>query len=344
MKDFKKIFSKFGLTFQDESAGGQITGRSVFMICLVAILFMMAVTVIVFFAAVKGSEEVLVPNVTGLPLEEGLLEMQVRELYPKIQLRYSDLPGDEGMILEQNPIAGTIVKASRRIDLVVSRGVVVNEIEDYTGMKIEDLRIKLQTLFSGSRTLITIGDPLYKADESEAGTILSQNPPPGTQISQPVELELVVSRGPSYEQTRVPNLAGLSVTEILAQMSRSKIAFDFTSRVATDEEVASGKAGTIVSQDTSKEFVPNYSRLTAEFAFPSQPVDDNIYGIFTTNLPAYPYALNMQVKVIYPDGQENTLTSFAHPGGRLTVPYALPKNSQLILMVEDREMAKITVQ
>lgn len=344
MKDFKKIFSKFGFTFQNESAEGQITGRSVFMICLVAILFMMAITVIVFFAAVKGSEEVLVPNVTGLSLEEGLLEMQVRELYPKIQLRYSDLPGDEGMILEQNPIAGTIVKASRRIDLVVSRGVVVNQIEDYTGMKIEDLRIKLQTLFSGSRTLITIGDPLYRADESEAGTILSQNPPPGTQISQPVELELVVSRGPSYEQTRVPNLVGLSVTEILAQMSRSKIAFDFTSRVATDEELSTGKAGTIVSQDTSKEFVPNFARVTAEFALPSKPVNDNIYGIFTTNLPAYPYALNMQVKVIYPDGQEGTLTSFAHPGGKLTVPYALPKNSQLILMVENRETAKTTVQ
>lgn len=47
--------------------------------------------------------------------------MQVKELYPKIQLRYSDVPGDKGMILEQNPVAGTIVKASRRIDLVVSR-------------------------------------------------------------------------------------------------------------------------------------------------------------------------------------------------------------------------------
>ena len=344
MKNFKKKFPKFGFTFQGESADGQITGKSIFLICFVAILFMMAVTVIVFFLAVKGSEEVLVPNVTGLPLEEGLLEMQVRELYPKIQLRYSDLPGDEGLILEQDPVAGTIVKASRRIDLVVSRGVVVNEIEDYTGMKIEDLRIKLQTLFSGSRTLITISEPMYKADESEAGTILSQNPPPGTQISQPVELELVVSRGPSYEQTRVPNLAGLSVTEILAQMSRSKITFDFTSRVATDEEIAAGKSGTIVSQDTSKEFVPNFTRLAAEFAFPLEPVTDNVYGIFTTTLPAYPYALNMQVKVIYPDGQESTLTSFAHPGGKLTVPYALPKNSQLILVVEGRETAKTTVR
>lgn len=344
MKERKKIFSKLGFSLQPQGEGGQPTGSSLFFICLTAILMMMAITTIVFFVAVKGPEEVLVPNVTGLPLEEGLLEMQVKELYPKIQLRYSDVPGDKGMILEQEPVAGTIVKASRRINLVVSRGVVLNQVDDYTGMKLDDLRIKLQTLFSGSRPLITIAEPLYKADQSEAGTILAQNPPPGTQISQPVELELVVSRGPSYEQTRVPNLVGMTVQEILAQMSRSKIAFDFSARTATQEESDEGKAGTVVSQAASGEFIPNYGRLAAEFAFPTAPVNGNSYGIFTVQLPAYPYALNMQVQAVTPDGNRSTLTSFSHPGGQLTVPYALPKNSQLILLVEGRETARTQVQ
>ncbi|MBQ7367984.1 MAG: PASTA domain-containing protein [Spirochaetaceae bacterium] len=344
MNKTKNIFSKLRFSLQPGEEGGQLTGSTLFFICLTAILLMMAITAIVFFVAVKGSEEVLVPNVIGLPLEEGLLEMQVKELYPKIQLRYSDVPGDEGMILEQNPVAGTIVKASRRIDLVVSRGVVVDQIEDYTGMKLDDLRIKLQTLFSGTRTLITIAEPLYKADQSEAGTILSQNPPPGTQISQPVELELVVSRGPSYEQTRVPNLVGMTVQEILAQMSRSKIAFNFSARPATQEETAEGKAGTIVTQAASGEFIPNYGRLAAEFAFPTAPVNGNSYGIFTLQLPAYPYALNMEVRAVTPNGTQTTLTSFTHPGGQLTVPYALPKNSQLILLVEGRETARAQVQ
>ena len=344
MKDFKKKILNLGFSVQSNGEESQISGKSLFLICLTAILFMMAVTVIVFFVAVKGSEEVLVPNVTGLQLEEGLLEMQVRELYPKIQLRYSDVPGDEGMILEQDPVAGTIVKASRHIDLVVSRGVIVNQVEDYTGMKLDDLRIKLQTLFSGNRTLITIAEPLYKADDSEAGTILGQNPPPGTQISQPVELELVVSRGPSYEQTRVPNLIGMTVQEMLAQMSRTKIAFDFTARSATTEEVAAGKEGTIVAQATSREFVPNHSRLSVDFAFPTKPVNGDTHGIFTVQLPAYPYALNMQVQAVKSDGSTSTLTSFSHPGGQLTVPYALPKGTQLILLVEGRETAKAQVQ
>ena len=344
MGDFKKKLLNLGFSMQSNGESNQLSSKALFLICLTVIFLMMAVTVIVFFVAVKGPEEVLVPNVAGLQLEEGLLEMQVRELYPKIQLRYSDVPGNEGMILEQEPVAGTIVKASRRINLVVSRGVVVNQIEDYTGMKLDDLRIKLQTLFSGSRTLITIGEPLYKADNSEAGTILGQNPPPGTQISQPVELELVVSRGPSYEQTRVPSLVGMTVQEILAQMSRSKIAFDFTARPATEEEVAAGKEGKIVSQASSKEYVANFSHLSAEFAFPSKPVNGNTYGIFTVQLPVYPYALNMQVQAVKADGSASTLTSFSHPGGLLTVPYALPKGTQLILLVEGRETAKAQVK
>lgn len=258
MNKTKNIFSKLRFSLQPEEADGQPTGRTLFFLCLTAILLMMAIMAIVFFVAVKGSEEVL-------------LEMQVKELYPKIQLRYSDVPGDKGMILEQNPVAGTIVKASRRIDLVVSRG-------------------------------------------------------------------------PSYEQTRVPNLVGMTVQEILAQMSRSKIAFNFSARPATQDETADGKAGTVVTQGASGEFIPNYGRLAAEFGFPTTLVNGNSYGIFTLQLPAYPYALNMEVRAVTPNGTQTTLTSFSHPGGQLTVPYALPKNSQLILLVEGRETARAQVQ
>ena len=91
MGDFKKKLLNVGFSMQSNGESDQLSSKALFLICLTVIFLMMAVTVIVFFVAVKGPEEVLVPNVTGLQLEEGLLEMQVRELYPKIQLRYSDV-------------------------------------------------------------------------------------------------------------------------------------------------------------------------------------------------------------------------------------------------------------
>ena len=51
-----------------------------------------------------------------------------------------------------------------------------------------------------------------------------------------------------------------------------------------------------------------------------------------------------QVQAVKSDGSTSTLTSFSHPGGLLTVPYAVPKGTQLILLVEGRETAKAQVQ
>ena len=64
-------------------------------VCVAAFLIVVMAAVATFFATVKGPEQVLVPNVVGKQLEDALLEMQVKELYPKINLRYSDVPGDE---------------------------------------------------------------------------------------------------------------------------------------------------------------------------------------------------------------------------------------------------------
>ncbi len=345
MKPIKDFFSKLRVSFSDGMGSLQSTGKFLVLTCLGSLVLMGAICVAVFFIAVKGPEEVLVPDVVGKPLADGLLEMQVKELFPKIQLRYSNTPGDEGLILEQNPPAGSIVKASRYMNLVVSRGVVIDQVEDYIGMNLDDLRIKLQTLFSGStKPLIVLDEPMYKADAAEAGTILDQEPVAGTQISQPVTVKLVVSRGPAYEKTRVPNLLGMSVNDVLTQMARSKIIFDFTASYEPAVGDGAEKTGIIVSQQKSDEFITNYARISAEFRLPSQQVNGNMYGIFATTLQHYPYPLSMKLEAISPDGEQYTLVSFSHPGGSLTIPYAVPAGTNLVLFVENRETAKLKVQ
>ena len=207
------------ISAEEDMKALSVGGRPFVFILLGAFILMICACAAAFFITVKGAEEVLVPNVEGKDLASALLEMQIKELYPRIQLRYSESPGDEGTILSQEPAAGSIVKAGRRINLVVSRGVIIDQVEDYVGQKFDDVQLRIQTLFSGtSRTLITIGAPQYKADASEAGTILEQDPPAGTDISEPIVLRLIVSRGPSYEQTRVPSIVGMSVNDVLTQI------------------------------------------------------------------------------------------------------------------------------
>jgi beta-lactam-binding protein with PASTA domain len=322
--EIKNSFEKF--------ANGKFFFITIFAsLCITAL-----VCVAVFFAFVNRPEQVLVPNVVGKQLTTALLEMQVKELYPKLQLRYSDAPDDKGLVLEQNPAQGSIVKAGRRITLVVSRGGIVDTVEDYIGQQYVDVQVKLQVLFSGAaRPLITLAEPSYTADISEPGTILAQEPPAGTPISDPVAVKLVVSRGSQFDETTVPHLVGMTVTDVLRQMERSKIIFDFTARLAG----AGDRAGTVVSQEESSPNAPNYTRVKAEFALPENALGGNIYGIFSADVANFPYPVPVQLVAKSPAGQSTTLVAFDHPGGHITIPYAMPARSELTLIAAGRTVA-----
>ena len=338
-KNKKKVSVKLG--FSDSYDNFQKSIPAFLAICLCAFALMCFAAFAIFFMNVKGPEKVLVPNVVGKNLEDALLEMQVKELYPKISLRYSDIPGDEGTILDQSPDAGAIVKGYSRVSLVVSRGVIVDKVDEYTGMNIEDLRMKLQTLFAGqTKPLIVLAEPEYKPDVSDAGTILEQDPPAGTKISEPVTVQLVVSRGPNYENTKAPYLIGQTVNDLLQIITRSKLVFDITSHKASDNE----KPGTVVDQQAfDSEFVPNYTRVTLEMAMPEGEYNDNLYGIYQEKVPDYPYPVPMKVEAYPAEGNSYTLLSFSHPGGNVTIPYAVPKGTRLELTVVNKVVSKKTV-
>ena len=112
------------------------------------VVFVGLIAVLVFFINVQGAEQTMAPDVTGRDLTTALLELQVKELYPRINLRYTQSSADKGLILEQNPLPGTIVRAGRRIQLTVSQGAVINTIENYLGRNVEEVRIDLQTIIA----------------------------------------------------------------------------------------------------------------------------------------------------------------------------------------------------
>lgn len=309
--------------------------------CLAAIFVMMMICFAVFFMNLKGAEKVLVPNVVGKKWDEAFIEMQTKELYPKINLRYSDSPNDEGMIIEQSPKAGAIVKGYSRITLVISRGVIIDAVGSYVGKNITEVQMNLQTIFAGqTKPLITLASPTYKPDVSDAGTILEQDPPEGSKISQPVTVKLVVSSGPNYENTKRPYVIGQSINDLVQTIARSKIVFDITSHIATEQE----KPGTVVDQQRiENEYVPNYSRVTVEMAMP-QNTEETVYGIFQEKLSNYPYPVPMKLDAYPAEGASYTIVSFNHTGGNLTIPYELPRGTTLVLTVSDKVAARKVIE
>ena len=334
-----------GINFDLSSIEDYVTNHLRTFIFTVAalVVFVGIIAVSVFFIAVRGAEQTMVPNVTGKELTEALLELQLKELYPRLQLRYSQTSTDKGYILEQDPRPGTIVKAGRRIRLVVSQGVIINKVENFIGRGINDVRMDLQTIYmsSGGVPLLTINEPLiYDFSSENPGTILAQKPEAGEDISGPMTIEFVVSKGRENASVTVPQLTGLEISKALELISGSGINFIFSAREKRGDE----KGGTVVSQtppaDTT---VPMDTLVQLTVTNPDSLENNEIFNIFRYSIPANPYPLEVRLEALLPTGERIRLFTVNYTGGDFTVPYKLPAGTTLVLSMLNRELYRETV-
>lgn len=311
-------------------------------VVLVSLVILMAVSgIIAFFLTLRGAEQTLVPNVVNLELSAALVKLQEKELYPRITLRFSSDAESDGKILEQEPLPGAIVKAGRRIALVVSRGAAQDTVGNYIGQNLEEVKSHLQTLFGSTRQLVTVKDPpVYLFDKSPAGTILEQSPSAGTDLSGSAQLVFVVSRGPERAKVKVPDLIGLPLTEATLLIEKSNIAFKFTIRPTEGLE----QPGTVVAQlPEAGTLLDSASPVSLVFGAPAQ-AEGIVAGMFSYTLPQYPYPLRVILYAESPTKARIPLISVDHAGGLFTLPYALPEKSVLELQVLSRVVARVEVR
>ena len=314
-----------------------------FSLAAVLLIFMGVVAAAIFLFALRGAEQTLVPEVRGKELAEALLDLQVKELYPRIQLRYSQSSRDRGIILEQEPAAGAIVKAGRRVRLVVSQGVMINRVENFIGRNIDEVRTELQTFVASSGSpLLTLKEPLmFDFSPSPPGTILRQKPEAGTDISGPMSLEFVVSQGPENTLITVPQLTGLSLPAALELIARTGILFEFSLR-----EIREGEQGEMVvyQNPAAGVSVTANTQVNLVVNTPEELARNEIFALFSYTIPRNPYPLPVYLEALLPTGERIRLISVDFPGGNFTVPYRLPVNSVLILSRMNREIFRRDVK
>jgi len=315
--------------------------RTFVLFAILMFVVMIIFAVFVFFLTLKGEERTMVPDVRRMDLADALVKMQERELYPRLTLRFTDNPLDRNLVLDQSPPPGSIVKAGRRINLVVSRGAVLDKIEDYRGRNIDDLRLYLQGLSTTAKGLLSIREPpLYMFDTSAPGTILDQNPKPGTEISGPTILDLVVSKGPEAKDIAMPSLLGLTMGEAASRAATIPLIFSYKMRAAHNKEVP----GTVVEQsEPADKNLKQFDRVQITIAAPAARKGYTA-GVFEYTLPEYPYAVPVSLDAIAPNGTRTTLYSVKHPGGAFSAPFSVQNGSVLVLMVSGAEVTRKEVK
>jgi beta-lactam-binding protein with PASTA domain len=316
-----------------------MTGKTFVLMAFCTSIFAVFVGSAVFFIAVHGAEQTMTPDVVGEDVISALLKLQEKELYPRLQMRSSQ--EKRGLILEQEPVAGALVKAGRRVRLVVSQGVVLNAIEDYRGRSIDDVKAELQTLFASTDfPLLSIKEPVMAQPSKEpAGTILEQKPEPGTSVSSAVVLEFVVSKGEENVTMKTPNFIGLPLEACIEQINKTGVDFIFTARPAQVGE----KAGVITAQTPEPGIETEVStRIKLTLAEP-ETKEGETFGLFTYALPKNAYPIRIEISAVTPEGGKFSLLKTNFLGGDLAVPYKTPIGSALTLSMLDRELFRKTV-
>jgi len=285
----------------------------------------------------RGPDEVLVPNVvtseqTTSDLTSAVQKLQEKGLNAWIQMKASSTY-PRGIVMEQRPRPGAVVKAGRTIMLTVSSGSVVESVGNYVGKFLSSLKLELQELFSsGVEPLIQIREPvMYVYNDLPAETILEQSPEPGTEVreNEVTYLDLVVSKGPRGEVFELPDYQGRPFRDVIQAVAAEGIVFVVEARPAEEGE----RSGVVVEQEPEPgEELDEGETISLTMTEPRVSAEEEEFGIFSVELPRYPIVVRIELFEQLED-ESRLILAMQHPGGPITIPYVKSLDSRLVFMV-----------
>jgi serine/threonine-protein kinase len=135
----------------------------------------------------KGPKPVAIPNVVGSPFESA--ESQLRGLGFAVASEEVESDEPAGVVVGQNPAAGTQAAKGSAVTLQVSAGPQTSQIPDVTSQQEAAATAQLQA--SGFEVQVV---EEIVADENFDGLVLSQDPEGGTEAEEGTTVVIVVGR------------------------------------------------------------------------------------------------------------------------------------------------------
>lgn len=185
--------------------------------------------------------EAKVPPVVGMKVEDAESLLKERGLSVKISRQnHKSVPRDQ--VISQEPEANSVVKRTRTVVLLVSKGPDLVELPDVTEISYDDARLMLIS------TEFQVEAPEYIHHPTiDEGKVVEQEPRGKTDAPRGSRVKLKVSKGPQPQVLKVPSLIGLSQEEARAKLSGMGLTL-------TEAEVQSSQeylTGQIIAQDPS---------------------------------------------------------------------------------------------
>jgi eukaryotic-like serine/threonine-protein kinase len=155
------------------------------------LLLLLGIFTITVLPDLLSPKDVRIPDISGMELEEAIAKLEASGLKAGEEEEIPDDEIEEGRVIKTSPEAESTVKENTSVKIFVSTGKEKIELEDYVDRSFDDVSPLLEDInFKDINTTEVF-------DDSEAGTILSQEPEAGQEII-PDETILIfeVSKGP----------------------------------------------------------------------------------------------------------------------------------------------------
>lgn len=183
-----------------------------------------------------GRSTVLVPNVVGKTFDPGV-KQQLEGAGLRVVASYRPSTLEEtGKVLAQDPVGGSLIPPGAAVRLVVGEGPGAAAIPDVLGKTRSEAEGILQAAGFKVGSVVEQTDP-----EADQGTVLAQDPKPGSQVTRGTAVNLVISAGP--EKVTVPDVIGTLRSQAVRLIRAAGLEVGATSQEPSDEE-----AGVVIRQ------------------------------------------------------------------------------------------------
>ncbi|NWQ43869.1 Stk1 family PASTA domain-containing Ser/Thr kinase [Bacillus sp. EB106-08-02-XG196] len=155
------------------------------------LLVLLGIFTITVLPDLLSPKDVSIPDISGMELEDAIAKLEATGLKAGEQENIPDDEIEEGQVIKTSPEAESTVKENTSVKIFVSTGKEKIKLEDYIEKNYEEVSRLLEDLNFKDIDITEV------FDDSEAGTILSQDPEGGQEIiPDETTLRLEVSKGP----------------------------------------------------------------------------------------------------------------------------------------------------
>jgi eukaryotic-like serine/threonine-protein kinase len=163
-----------------------------------------------------------IPRVVGMEFDQASSTLEKAGFHAlKGQSRFHKTT-PEGIVLEQDPPAGSVQKRGAEVTLAVSAGQATATVPQVAGVTQQQAQIAIEN--AG----FAFGSISQQLSDQPRGAVIASDPPAGTTLDLPATVSITLSQGPSTIQ--IPDLTGRTLADARSALEQLGLHLGATSR------------------------------------------------------------------------------------------------------------------